>query len=144
MSRWADEFEPHLKYRFHRTREICTGRWNMWTWRDIVNPLQVTQSLGSSGSAVIRLQGGWFDSQQSGRKGRVQTCSGAHLASCTTDTGLKRPGREADLLPPCNAEVKNVCSYTSTLQYVFMLWYLVKHQELHLHLCKCMKRLRMK
>jgi hypothetical protein len=29
-------------------------------------------------------------------------------------SGLKRPGREADHSPPCNSEVKNEWSYTST------------------------------
>jgi len=28
--------------------------------------------------------------------------------------GIKRPGCEADHSPPCTAEVKNECSYTST------------------------------
>jgi hypothetical protein len=42
--------------------------------------------------------------------------------------GVKRPGREADHLPPSSAEVKNALSYTSTLQYVFMTWCLVKAQ----------------
>jgi hypothetical protein len=34
--------------------------------------------------------------------------------------GIKRPGREADYLPPSSAEVKSAWSYTSTPQYVFM------------------------
>jgi hypothetical protein len=34
--------------------------------------------------------------------------------------GVKRPGREADHSPPSSAKVKNVWSYTSTLQYVFI------------------------
>jgi hypothetical protein len=37
-----------------------------------------------------------------------------------------RPEREADHLPPSNAEVKNAWSYTSTLPYVFMAWCLIK------------------
>jgi hypothetical protein len=42
--------------------------------------------------------------------------------------GVKRPrGREADHSPPSSAEVKNTWSYTSTLQYVFIAWCLVKH-----------------
>jgi hypothetical protein len=42
----------------------------------------------------------------------VQTGSGAHPASCTVGTGgsfpggKARPGRDADLSPPCSAEVK--------------------------------------
>jgi hypothetical protein len=39
--------------------------------------------------------------------------------------GVKRPGREADHSPPCNSEVKNAWSCTSTPQYVFMAWCLV-------------------
>jgi hypothetical protein len=37
-------------------------------------------------------------------------------------SGLKRPGREANSLPPSSAEVKNAWSYTSTPAYVFMTW----------------------
>jgi hypothetical protein len=43
----------------------------------------------------------------------VQTCSGAHLASCTMGTGgpftgaKARPGRDADHSPPSSAEVDN-------------------------------------
>jgi len=36
--------------------------------------------------------------------------------------GVKGMGREADHQPPFSAQVKNVWSYTSTLQYVFMEW----------------------
>jgi hypothetical protein len=39
---------------------------------------------------------------------------------------VKRPGRETDHSPPPSAEAKNVCSYTSTPQYVFMAWCLIK------------------
>jgi len=35
--------------------------------------------------------------------------------------GVKRPGREANYLPPSSAEVKNARSYTSISQYVFMV-----------------------
>jgi hypothetical protein len=42
---------------------------------------------------------------------------------------VKRPGREADHSPPSSAEVKNALSYTSTSQYVFLAWCLVKHRE---------------
>jgi hypothetical protein len=34
--------------------------------------------------------------------------------------GLKRPGREADHLPPASAEVKKTWIYTSTPPYAFM------------------------
>jgi hypothetical protein len=42
---------------------------------------------------------------------------------------LKRLGREADHSLPCSAEVKNAWSYTSTPQYTFMVWCLVKHRD---------------
>jgi hypothetical protein len=45
---------------------------------------------------------------------------------------IKRPGREADHSPPRSAEVKNEWSYTSTHQYVFMAWCLVKYR-IHPH-----------
>jgi hypothetical protein len=43
--------------------------------------------------------------------------------------GVKRPGREADHSPLSSAEVKNAWSYTSTPQYVFRAWCLVKHRD---------------
>jgi hypothetical protein len=43
--------------------------------------------------------------------------------------GVKWPGCEADHSPPSSAEVKNACSYTSTPQYVFTAWCLVKHRD---------------
>jgi hypothetical protein len=42
------------------------------------------------------------------------------------DTG---PGRESDHSPPSSAQVKNEWSYTSTHQYVFMAWCLVKDRD---------------
>jgi hypothetical protein len=39
------------------------------------------------------------------------------------------PGGKADYSPPPSAEVKNAWSYTSTPQYVFMAWCLVKHRD---------------
>jgi hypothetical protein len=43
--------------------------------------------------------------------------------------GVKRLGREADHSPPSTAEVKNAWNYTSTPQYVFMVWCLFKHRD---------------
>jgi hypothetical protein len=43
--------------------------------------------------------------------------------------GVKRPGLEADHLPPSSAEIRNAWSYTSTLHYVFMARCLVKHRD---------------
>jgi hypothetical protein len=63
---------------------------------------------------------------------RVQNGSGAHPAPWVPGAlslGVKRPGREADHSPPSSAKVKNTWSYTSTPQYVFMAWCLVKHRD---------------
>jgi hypothetical protein len=43
--------------------------------------------------------------------------------------GIKEPGREADNLAPSISEVKNMWSYTSTPQNVFVGWCLVKHRD---------------
>jgi hypothetical protein len=43
--------------------------------------------------------------------------------------GVKRPEREADHSPPSSSEVKNAWNYTSTPQYAFMAWCLVKHRD---------------
>jgi len=51
---------------------------------------------------------------------------------------VRLPGCEADYSPASNAKVKNTCSYTSTPQYVFMVWCSVKHRNhftLRLTLC---------
>jgi hypothetical protein len=50
---------------------------------------------------------------------------------------IKQPDREADHSPPSSGEVKNAWSYTSTLQYAFMVWCSVKVQgELNFTLMK--------
>jgi len=43
--------------------------------------------------------------------------------------GVKRSWREADHSHLSSVEIKSVRSYTSTPQYVFMAWCLVKHRE---------------
>jgi hypothetical protein len=43
--------------------------------------------------------------------------------------GVKQLEYEADHSPPSSAEVKNEWSYTSTPQYVFTAWCLVKHWD---------------
>jgi hypothetical protein len=43
--------------------------------------------------------------------------------------GVKRPGREADHSRPPSPEVKNVWGYTSTSQYAFITWCLVKLRD---------------
>jgi len=58
--------------------------------------------------------------------------SGAHPASYIQWVhgfhypGVKRLGREDDHSHPFTTEVKNAWSYTSTPQYVFMAWWLIK------------------
>jgi hypothetical protein len=44
-------------------------------------------------------------------------------------TGIKRTGHEADYSPSSSPKVQNAWSYTTTLPYVFMTWYLVKHKS---------------
>jgi hypothetical protein len=41
----------------------------------------------------------------------------------------KLPVLEADNPPLSSVEVKNARSYTTTPQYVFMVWHLVKHRD---------------
>jgi hypothetical protein len=64
---------------------------------------------------------------------RVQNGSGAHQASYPMGTGGSFPGSKAagawSWPLPSIAEVKNAWSYTSTPQYVFMEWCLVKHRD---------------
>jgi hypothetical protein len=64
----------------------------------------------------------------------VQISSRAHLVfypagARVVSPGVKRPGREANHLPPSSAEVKNAWSYTSTTQYVFMAWCLIMNRD---------------
>jgi hypothetical protein len=63
---------------------------------------------------------------------RVQNCSGAQAAFYPMGTMGSFPGGKADHSRPYSAEVKNAWSYTSTPQYVFMVWCLVKHTTLPL------------
>jgi hypothetical protein len=65
--------------------------------------------------------------------GRIWVSMGLarHTASYPVCTGalsfrIKLPGREADHSPPSSAEVKKAWNHTSTPQYVFMAWCLVK------------------
>jgi hypothetical protein len=55
----------------------------------------------------------------------IQTCSGAYRASCSMGTTvllpkIKRPEREADLLPSSAAKVENMWNYTSAPGYFLM------------------------
>jgi len=49
-------------------------------------------------------------------------------APVTLSAVVKRPGSEAEHLPLSNAEIKDAWSYTSTPQYVFMVWCFVKQR----------------
>jgi hypothetical protein len=65
---------------------------------------------------------------------RVQNGFAAHTASYPMGTrgsfpGVKRPGREADHLPPSNAEVKMSGATPLLPQYAFMTRCLVKHRD---------------
>jgi hypothetical protein len=50
---------------------------------------------------------------------RVQEGSGGYFP------GVKRPGSEANHLPPSSVKVKNEWSYTSTYPDVFIAWYVI-------------------
>ena len=61
-------------------------------------------------AALYGLDGPRIESRWEARfSAPVQTCPGAHPASCTMGTGsfpeVKRPGRDGDLPPPSSAEV---------------------------------------
>jgi hypothetical protein len=65
---------------------------------------------------------------------RVQTGAGAHPVSSPVGIGdffawLKGRGRESGHSCSYIAEVKNALRYTSTPQYLFMAWCLVKHRN---------------
>jgi hypothetical protein len=53
----------------------------------------------------------------------------AHPASYPMGTRGSFSGGEADHSPPSSAEVKYAWNYTSTPQYVFIAWCLVKHRD---------------
>jgi hypothetical protein len=64
---------------------------------------------------------------------RVQTDAGAHPTSYEMvpgafSQGVKQPGREVKNSPSSNSEVKNIWSYTSIPQYVFIAWCLIKNR----------------
>jgi hypothetical protein len=55
----------------------------------------------------------------------IQTGFGAHPASCPVGNevffpGIMRPGRDADRSHPSSAEVKDMWSYITISQYVFV------------------------
>jgi hypothetical protein len=117
-------------------------------WKMDDDGLTQYKRQGSSVSIVTELRAGrpGFDSLNwQGRDFFIapyQTGSGARPVSYPMGTGalslVKRPGREADHSSASSAEVKNALNYTSTLPYVFLAWYLVKHTDSltgqHLHI----------
>jgi hypothetical protein len=65
---------------------------------------------------------------------RVQTSAGAHPTSHPVGIEVSFPeekavGCEANHSPPPSVEAKNAWSYTSTVPYVFVAWYLVKYSD---------------
>jgi hypothetical protein len=54
---------------------------------------------------------------------------GAHPASYSIGTGVKRPRREADQSPPTSAEVKKKVGLYMHSPYVFWCSWLVKHRD---------------
>jgi hypothetical protein len=97
-------------------------------------------SQGSSVTVVTSLRPGRpvFDSRQGSEEFFLfSTASRLALGSTrprikwvlvVVSLGIKRPRREADHSPPSIAEIKNVRSYSSIPQYVFMAWYVVSHR----------------
>jgi hypothetical protein len=63
------------------------------------------------------------------KMGTPQRITKATCNWITRFNDTQRPGREADHSPPSSVEVKNAWSYTSTTQYVFVAWFLVKHRD---------------
>lgn len=60
----------------------------------------------------------------------VQTSCGAH-PSCVLGVisrELQRQGHQADRSPPFSAKVKKTWINTSTVPYVFMVWWLIEHR----------------
>jgi hypothetical protein len=62
---------------------------------------------------------------QTGAEAHPLSYSMVTIDSCP---GIKRPRREAFNSPPSSTKVKNVWSYTSTLEYIFMAWCIIKKE----------------
>jgi hypothetical protein len=84
-------------------------------------PIFVLRLFGSSVSTVTELEAGrpGFDSQQGQCyfflfAAALRPAVGPTQPPIKWLPGVKRPGREADQLPPHSAEVKNTWSYSST------------------------------
>jgi hypothetical protein len=87
-----------------------------------------TRSRESSVSIVTRTTGiFFFITTTVSRTALGPTQPPIHWVPGALSLGIKRPGCEADHSPPSSAEDKNERSYTSSPQYVFMEWCLIKH-----------------
>jgi hypothetical protein len=75
----------------------------------------------------------WFDSQQVQEIFLFSTMSRPVMEPTQPPSYPLRIGKllrhEIAHLPPFSAEVKNTWVYTSTVLYVFMVWYLIKHMD---------------
>jgi len=97
-------------------------------------------SQGSSVRIVARLWAGQpgFNSQEGQGRDFFTTTSRMDLGPIQSpiqwvlgvlSPGVKQPGHKDDCSPPSSTKVKNMWSYTSTPQYVFMAWCLIKHRD---------------
>jgi hypothetical protein len=109
-------FQPVAYWQLHQSLDLCSSQYNdesrSWT------------------------TGVWFPAEAGicSIRHRVQTGMGptqppTQWETGTLSRGVKRPGREANHSPVSSVKVKNGWSCTSTPQYVFMAWYLVKHGD---------------
>jgi hypothetical protein len=104
--------------------------------KENVDSTYIKKSRGSSVSIGTRLRDGRseFDSRQGqglffSSPSRPDRLWGPPMVLMALSLGVKRPGREVDHSPPCNAEVKNSWSYTPIPPYVFVAWCLIKHRD---------------
>jgi len=113
----------------------------IWIWsEDSILSLVTGLWAGKSG---VQFLGG---SNNCSLLQNVQTCSGAHTASCSLGTGvlfigINQPWHEADLSPQPSSEVKNEWSYTGTCpvwlygirrdNFTFRIWIVKKFNSLN-------------
>jgi hypothetical protein len=124
------------RYRFYQNREkivLC--------WRIVLKNFKTLyRSWDSSVGVVTRLWPGQsgFNSQQDLGSFLFATPSRPALGLTqppiqwvlgVLSPGVKQPGHKDDCSPPSSTKVKNMWSYTSTPQYVFMARYLIKHRD---------------
>jgi len=56
------------------------------------------------------------------------TCPPVQCVPGVLMLGLKLLAHQANYCPIFSDEVKNACSYTSSLPYIFMMWCFIKHR----------------